>query len=463
MSESSVSSKIDRVAMRTLCITSLVGFMVAMEITIISVAREEMAAAFPSASAATLSWTITAYNIGVASLLLPAGWLADRYGRKRIFLWGLATFLVGSLLSGVAPTSGLLIAARVLQSIGGAAQFPAGLALLLMAVPAERRQSAIGIWAAVSGLAAALAPSVGALLVDVFGWRAVFLVNVPVAAFAFVAGRFWLSESKGEGVSNRVDLVSVPMASLGIGALLFAMVQGKQIGLVGSLVAISVGLLMLTVFVRRSLTHQEPLFDLRLFQLRSFTVANIGSVFFIVAFFGWLIVLPEFLQRVWGWSVLKSGFAIAPGPVISAILSATNGRLADRIGNRPIVIIGGAAGFIACLLHFIFTTSTPDYVVGILIPGVFMGIAAGCSFAMLIGAAMSEIPPARFGMGGAGRTTVFQLSTALGVGLAITIVGDNQSVDTLLYSMQRVWIISAVLFCAQSVLFVVFYRPKIRR
>lgn len=155
MSESSVSSKIDRVAMRTLCITSLVGFMVAMEITIISVAREEMAAAFPSASAATLSWTITAYNIGVASLLLPAGWLADRYGRKRIFLWGLATFLVGSLLSGVAPTSGLLIAARVLQSIGGAAQFPAGLALLLMAVPAERRQSAIGIWAAVSGLAAA--------------------------------------------------------------------------------------------------------------------------------------------------------------------------------------------------------------------------------------------------------------------------------------------------------------------
>ena len=101
--------------------------------------------------------------------------------------------------------------------------------------------------------------------------------------------------------------------------------------------------------------------------------------------------------------------------------------------------------------------------VGIFIPGVFMGVAAGCSFAMLIGAAMSEIPPARFGMGGAGRTTVFQLSTALGVGLAITIVGDNQSAGTLLYSMQRVWIISAVLFCAQSVLFVLFYPPKLRR
>ena len=143
---------------RTLFITSLVGFMVAMEITIISIARNEIAAAFPQADPATLSWVITAYNIGVASLLLPAGWMADRYGRKKVFLWGLAAFIIGSLLSGIATTPSLLIAARGIQSIGGAAQYPAGLALLLSAFPIERRMRAIGVWGAVSGLAAALAP-----------------------------------------------------------------------------------------------------------------------------------------------------------------------------------------------------------------------------------------------------------------------------------------------------------------
>ncbi|MFT7650351.1 MAG: MFS family permease, partial [Candidatus Poriferisodalaceae bacterium] len=158
--------EIPKAAWRTLAITSIVGFMVSLEITVISLARAEIAEAFPNSSPSTLSWVITAYNIGVASLLLPSGWTADRHGRKRLFLWGLGVFVVGSFLSGVAPSAELLIAARVLQSIGGALQFPAGLALLLTAFPIQRRQMAIGIWGAMGGLAAAVGPSLGALLVD---------------------------------------------------------------------------------------------------------------------------------------------------------------------------------------------------------------------------------------------------------------------------------------------------------
>ena len=276
-------------ARRTLFITSLVGFMVAMEITIISIARNEIAAAFPDAGSATLSWVITAYNIGVASLLLPAGWMADRYGRKKVFLCGLAAFIVGSLLSGIATTPSLLIAARVIQSIGGAAQYPAGLALLLSAFPIERRMRAIGVWGAVSGLAAALAPSLGALLIEGFGWRAVFLINVPVALVALIAGRSWLRESTGAEVSEKVDLLSVPMASLGIGVLLVGLVQGGSWGWTSPLIlgAFVAGILMLATFFRRSLVHPEPLFDLGLFRIRSFAIANIGSVFFLVAFFSW--------------------------------------------------------------------------------------------------------------------------------------------------------------------------------
>ena len=456
-----MASQTERRARRTLFITSLVGFMVAMEITIISIARNQISAAFPEAEAATLSWVITAYNIGVASLLLPAGWMADRYGRKKVFLWGLAAFIFGSLLSGLASTPGLLIGARVVQSIGGAAQYPAGLALLLAAFPIENRMRAIGVWGAVSGLAAALAPSLGALLIEGFGWRAVFLINVPVALIALIAGRSWLGESTGDGVGERVDLVSVPMASLGIGALLVGLVQGGSWGWTSpvTLVGFVAGIVMLTAFFARSVTHPEPLFDLDLFRIRSYAIANVGSVFFLVAFFSWIIVLPEFIQETWGWSVLKSGFAIAPGPVVSTILSVTNGRLADRIGTQRILVVGGCAGILGLLLHIAYTGEDPNFFLGLLVPNLTMGVAAGCSFAMLVGASMSEIAPARFGMAGAGRTTVFQLSIAIGAGLAITLVGNPTDSSAALEAMRRVWLVGAFCCLLQALLFL-FAFPK---
>ncbi|MEL6892271.1 MAG: MFS transporter [Actinomycetota bacterium] len=449
-------------AWRTLAITSMVSFMVSLEITVIALARSEIAGAFPDASAGTLSWVITAYNIGVASLLLPFGWAADRFGRRRVFLAGVATFAVGSILSGVANSVGLLIAARVMQSIGGAMQFPAGLALLLTAFPIARRQLGIGIWGAMGGLAAALGPSLGALLVDGFGWRAVFLINVPVAiAVLFVAPR-WLEESVGDGVPDRVDLVSVPLAALGVGAFVFAIVQGESWGwgsggVVGSLVA---GVALIALFVARSRRHPEPLFDLSLLRMQTYAIGNIGGVCFTVGFFAWLVTFPEFIQRTWDWSVLRTGFAIAPGPMIAAFVSPITGRLADRIGNGPILVAGGVTGAIGGVTHVVFTGTEPDYLLGILLPGCFIGIAAGCSFAMLVGATMRDVPPFQFGMGGAGRTTIFQLSIAVGVAVSITLIGEPNSPDEFLDGIRRVWWMAVALWAVQAVVFAVAFPAK---
>jgi MFS family permease len=210
-------------------------------------------------------------------------------------------------------------------------------------------------------------------------------------------------------------------------------------------------------FVVRSSVHPEPLFDLKLFRVRSYTVANIGSVFFLVAFFSWLIVLPEYLQRVWGWSVLKSGFAIAPGPVLSSVLSVTNGRLAGRIGHRPILMAGGVFGVFACLLHLGFTGTTPSFLGGLLLANLLMGVAAGCSFSMLVGASMRDIQPARFGMAGAGRTTVFQLAVGVGVAVAIGVVGRPGGPAEALNSMRIVWWIALVMYVCQVAVFAVAY------
>ena len=443
----------------TLAITSAASFMVSLEITIISLALPNIRDAFPDASESTLSWIITGYNIGVASLLLVAGWLADRFGRKLLFMIGLGIFAVGSLLAGLANSAELLVASRVLQSIGGAAQFPAGLGLLLPAFPLSRRQAAIGIWGAMGGLAAALGPSIGALLVDAFGWRVVFLINVPVAVLALAVGFKHLEESVGEGVPTSVDLISVPLASIGVGGVILGIVQGEDWGWTSArtLGSFALGAALVAVFIVRSLRHRAPLFDLSLFRIRTYAVANAGQVFFVAAFFAWLVLLPTFIRSTWGWSVLRTGFAIAPGPLLSFFISPMAGRWADRNGNGPILAVGGISGATGMLLHLLLTDAEPDFWLGLMLPNVFVGIAAGCSFAMLVGGALRDVPPARFGMAGAGRTTIFQLSIALGIAIAVSMVGRPEGPEAALDAIQRSWVFALVCFIGQAIVFAFLY------
>jgi EmrB/QacA subfamily drug resistance transporter len=443
----------------TLAIVSIASFMVAMEITIISLAFPEIQAAFPEASRQTLSWVFTTYNIGVAALLLIAGWLADKVGRKRIFLIGIATFTVGSLLCAAAQNAGWLIGARALQSVGGALQFPAGLALLLPAFPPERRQSALGIWGMSGGLAAAFGPTIGALLVGALGWRAVFGINVPLGALGVLIGGRWLVETKAADLPRSVDLISVPLASLSVAALVLAIVQGDTWGwgsggVVGSL---AVAVALFALFLSRSRQHPSPLFDLNLLRIRSYAAANLGSLCFATAFFGWLALLPTYVQEVWGYSVLKAGFAIAPGPLLAGLLSPVAGRLADRIGHRPLLVWGGLCGATGLVVQALAASTTPRFVLMLLIPGLLIGICSACGFSMFVGAAMRDVPPARFGMGGAGRTTIFQLAVALGIAVAVAVVGQPAGPDAALRAFRISWLVSAALFAAQAVLMLVAY------
>ncbi len=450
---------IPRRAWLTLAVTSIVGFMVSLEITVIALAFPDIRAAFPDASESSLSWIITAYNIGVASLLLVSGWAADRYGRKRLFLAGLGIFAVGSLGAGLAPNIETLITWRVVQSVGGALQFPAGLALLLPAFPFAKRQMAIGVWGAMGGLAAALGPPIGGLLVGVFGWPAVFLVNVPIAFGALVCGWFWLDESRNPDIPERVDLISIPAASLGVGSLILAVVQSETWGLTDpkTIGAIVVGVVLISLFVYRSRRHPAPLFDLNLFKLRSYSLGCIGTVAFVVGFFAFFVPFPSFLQQTWGWSTMQTGLAIVAGPLMAAVISPPVGRLADRIGNGPILMVGGMSGVIGMLIHLFATGLEPNLVVGVIIPNLFIGFAAGCSFAMSVGAVMRDVPPRQFGMAGAGRTTVFQLSVAVAIAIAVAVQGNPTTDADRLSGLQSLWGVCLVAFACQAVIFGIFF------
>lgn len=458
-------ARIERSSWLTLVVTSAVGFMVSLEITVIAFALPEIRDAFPAASESRLSWIITAYNIGVASLLLVAGWGADRFGRKKLFLIGLTIFAIGSIGSGLAQSSTMLIVARLVQAIGGALQYPAGLALLLPAFPIERRQMAIGVWGAMGGLAAALGPPIGGLLVAAFGWRSVFLVNVPVALLTIVLGRWWLTESSGD-VPDRVDLLSIPVASAGVGAIVLGIVQGNEWGWLSgsSVLTFAVGVVLIMIFVFRSRSHRSPLFDLTLFRVRSFSLGNIGTLFFVCAFFSYFVPLPSFVQETWGWSATKAGLAIMPGPAIATFLSPVTGRLADRIGPGLILAGGGVAGVLSMVAHLVFTTEEPRLFLGLILPGLLLGVAAGCSFAMSVSAAMRDVPPHRFGMAGAGRTTVFQFSVALAIALSVAVIGRIEDEAATLAGMRNGWLLALLLFAAQTALFGLFYpRGNARR
>ncbi len=433
--------------------------MVSLEITVISLAFSDIQESFEGTTRATLSWIFTAYNIGIAALLLLAGWAADRYGRKKLFLIGLAVFSIGSLLSGLSVDAPTLIAARVVQSIGGAMQFPAGLALLLPAFPPEKRGMAVGIWGATGALAAALGPPIGAFLISGFGWRSVFLVNIPIAVLAIALGWVHLGESRADDLPEKVDAISVPLASIGVGLLVLAIAQSESWGFVSPQVLLTViaAVGLLTVFAIRSNRHEAPLFQLDLLSIRSFTVSILGTVFFCAAFFGWFVVLPSFIQDFWNYSIVETGLVLIPGPALAALVSPFMGRVADARGVRMVLVLGGVAGAIGMIMHLTFTKVEPNLVLGMIVPGLFVGVAAGCSFAMLVAATMRDVPPQRFGMAGAGRTTVFQLAIALGIAIAAAIVGDPTDADAALSVYRVNWAVALSFFVAQAVVFWVAY------
>ena len=449
---------VPRSAWLTLAVVSAAVFMVSIELTIIALALPEIRASLPGSSTAAVSWVVNIYSIVVATLLLLSGWLADRYGRKRIFRAGLLIFAVGSLAAGAASSTGVLIAARVLQAVGGSMQYPAGMALLLTAFPQHRRQLAIGMWSAMAGLAAAIGPTVGGFLIRAAGWRAVFYVNVPIALVSLIVGARVLTESKAGSAAGKVDVIGVPLASLGVGAIILGFVQGDAWGWITAptLGSFVVGVAMIATFVARSLHHPAPLFDLGLLRIRSFALANVGTLFFCMGFFALLVPLPSFIQEVWGWSVTETGLTVAAGPVVSFLTSPQAGRLADRIGNAPILVVGSACGMIG-LLWLLASTSTTPSLAKLLGATLLIGVSAGTGFSQLVGAALRDVPADRYAMATAGRTTFFQLSVAIAIAMAFTLIGQPAGPDAELAAYQTVWAVCAGSYFCNLVLFGVIY------
>lgn len=299
-----------------------------------------------------LQWTVDAYLLLLSALLLVGGSLGDRFGRRRIFSLGLVWFAIASAACGLAPTWQVLIAARALQGIGAALLVPGSLALLRSTFHPDDQAPAVGVWAGWSGVTSAVGPLLGGWLVEAISWRVIFLINLPLVVVALWAARRWLPESRDEEAPPVLDVLGAVTATLGLGGLTFALIEGAHAGFDRPmvLVALVVGVLGAVGFVFVESRCPNPMLPLRLFRVRRFTAANLTTlaVYFGLGGAAFLVVLE--LQLRLGYSPLAAGAALTPLTVLLLLLSPSAGRLARRIGPRLPMTIGPLLGGVGLLL-----------------------------------------------------------------------------------------------------------------
>lgn len=412
---------------RTFAIASVAVFLVSLDATVLFAAFPALRAAFPSATAGDLSWILNAYTVVYAALLVPAGRLADLRGRKRVFTTGIAIFLVASAACGLAPSEGVLVAARAVQAIGAALLLPASLAIVLAAFPASRRAVTVALWGAVSGLAAAVGPSLGTLLVQHLGWESAFFINLPIGGFALVQAIRLLEESKNPDNGAPLDLVGVALVITGVGALAFGIVHSEAVGWRSAAVLgpLALGVAAVVGYLAWARRVPAPAIDLSLFRHRTYAFVNLATLAFGIAFAMMFFSVFQFLTGVWGYSLSQAGIAFAPGPLLVIPTSIISGRYAARAGHRRL-LVGGALVFAAGAL-WVATVPGPEpaYLTTWLPGGILTGIGVGMVLPSLSAAAVAQLPPARFGIGSAVNQAVRQIGSVLGVAIAIVVLAHG--------------------------------------
>jgi EmrB/QacA subfamily drug resistance transporter len=420
-----------------------------LDLFIVNVALPQISRGFHGASLSDLSWVLNAYAVVFAALLVPAGRLADRAGRRGGFLIGVTIFTLSSAACAAANSVALLVAFRIAQATGAALLIPTSLGLVLAAYPPERRAGAVRIWTATSGLAAAAGPVLGGLLVQA-SWRWVFIVNVPIGIAAIVAGRRVLPRPPAER-GPLPDLFGAVLLTAGVGALSLGLVKANDWGwsssrIVGALTGSAV---VLALFVLRSGRHRSPIVELSLLRERGYAVTLIAAVLFSTAFGAMLLSIVLWLQEDWHWSALQAGLAVFPGPLMVPGLSILSGRLSPRF-TPGMVIAAGCALFAGGTAWWHEAVKLrPDYLLDVL-PGMLLtGTGVGLALPTLFAAASASLPAARFATGSAVINMARQIGFVIGVAVLVAILGTPATAAGRLAAYEHGWLaISAIAIAA---------------
>ncbi len=437
---------------RVFAIASIAIFIVSLDTTILYAGFSNILESFPEATAADLSWAMNAYSIVYAALLIPAGSIADKYGRKKVFMLGVLLFITASFACATAPNVLWLVIARIFQSIGACLLSPAALAIVLEAYPREKRMIAMGAWGGVGALAAALGPGIGSLIIDFAGWHWAFLINIPIGLFCIWQGLALFQETIKPREKLRLDWVGMLLLILGVGALAYGIVEfdsanHTQLELVSVII---LGLALILCYIPWAKYSAEPLFELRLFENKTFLFSNFAGIAFGIAFSIMFFSFFFWMKEIWHYSQSLAGMAIMPGPLIVVPTAILAGKIASKIGHRQLLITGSLTYALSGLWFALIPDSNPSYLTHWL-PGLLLsGVSVGLVMPSLSAAAVFGLPSKDYAVGSAINHAMRQIGTVIGVAITILLlsVTDMQVSDfTVLYATQIALALLTAVFC----------------
>ena len=435
-------SRRDATVIAVLCVAA---FMASLDLFVVNVAFADIGRSLHTSSVSDLSWVLNAYAVAYAAFLVPFGRLADRHGRKPAFLLGLALFTLASLACAASPGVWWLVAARTAQAIGAAALTPASLGLLLTAVAPHRRVPAVRIWAASGAVAAAFGPVVGGVLVQI-SWHWAFLVNLPIGVLALVAALAWVPDSRDESAAPP-DLLGAALLAVAVGAAALGLVRGPSWGWTsgGSFSAFGVAVLAAAAFGVQSGRHPAPVIERSLLRIPSLVWTNTAMFWFSAAFAAQLLATILWMQQVWQYSVLRSGLAVAPGPLMVPIFAAVAQVLARRVSPGVIAAIGSALFGLGGLWVLLAVGPEPAYATRLLPGWIVGGIGVGFALPTLLASGTSGLPPQRVTTGSAVVSMTRQIGTVLGVSILVATLGTPVGYAAVHASFVHGWTAGVVL------------------
>jgi EmrB/QacA subfamily drug resistance transporter len=403
----------------TFAITSVALFMVTLDNLVVTSALPVIRRSL-HASLTQLEWTVNAYTLTFAVLLLTGAALGDRYGRRLMFSVGIGVFTLGSAVAALSTTATGLDLARALQGVGGAIVTPLTLTLLSAAVPRERRGLALGAWGGIGGLAVAIGPLVGGAIVEGISWQWIFWLNVPIGLVLAPLAFFRLRESHGP--SDRLDLPGLALASAGLLGIVWGLVRGNSVGwsspeIVGSLAA---GAVVLAFFVLWELRAAAPMLPMRFFRNRTFALTNVSSLFMFFGMFGSIFLLIQFFQTVQGYSPLQAGLRILPWTAMPIFIAPIAGAWSDRIGGQR--LMGAGLALQAAGLAWIATVSSPAMPYSDVVAPFFLsGIGMALFFAPVANVVLSAVRPEEEGQASGANNAIRELGGVFGVAVLASI------------------------------------------
>jgi len=412
-------------ALATFAITSIALFMVSLDNLVVTTALPVIKQSL-GATLSQLEWMVNAYTLTFAVLLLTGAALGDRFGRKRVFTAGVALFTAGSAFAALAPSGDMLVLARAIQGVGAAVVTPLTLTILSSAVPKERRGLALGLWGAIAGLAIALGPLVGGAIVQGLSWQWIFWLNVPLGIVLVPLAAWQLQETHGPDAS--IDLPGLGLASTCLFALVWALIHGNEQGWTstGIVAAFAAAALLLVTFVAWEARTSNPMLPLRFFRSRAFAAANTVSLLMSFGMFGSIFLLAQFFQIVQGYSPFEAGLRTLPWTAMPIVVAPIAGVLSDRVGSRPLLVIGMA--LMAVGLGWIAAIATPTVEYLRMVPAfVLAGTGMSMFFAPTANLVLSSVHPDEEGRASGANNTIREIGGVFGVAVLASVFAANGS------------------------------------